>query len=86
MEQGNVMNAPPRRLSVHDADYDPAIGARVHVLLDGVDQRGRCEAYDADAGTVTRCKHDETGKAYVVGDEIAMETVTGKVEVSWRAA
>lgn len=78
------MNAPPRRLSVHDEGYDPAIGARVCVMLDGVSQDGRCEAYDADAGTVTRCKLDADGKAFAVGDEIAMETVTGRVEVSWR--
>lgn len=76
---------PPRRLSVHDEGYDPAIGARLRVLLDGVSQDGRCEAYDIDAGTVIRCKLDEQGHIYAEGDEVARETVTGKVEVSWRA-
>lgn len=78
------MTAPPRRLSTDDADYDPAVGARVLVFLDGVEQRRRCVAYDADAGTVTRAKLNEAGEIYCVGDEIAMETVSGKVEVRWR--
>jgi hypothetical protein len=78
------MTAPPRRLSVFDADYDPDIGRRVHVSLDSVVQT-MVEAYDVDAGTVTRPKLDPDGYIYVVDDEIARETVTGNVEVSWNA-
>lgn len=77
------MTEIPRRLSVHDEGYDPSIGMRLVVLLDGVDQRGRAEAYDLDAGTVTRAKHDAQGNVYCEGDEIALETVHGIVEVFW---
>lgn len=75
----------PRRLSVTDADYDPCVGEGLIVLLDGVDQWGRAEGYDMDAGTVTRAKHDAQGRIYADGDEIAMETVTGFVEVLRRS-
>ena len=57
----------PRRLSVHDADYDPSLGARLIVSLDGVDQHGRAEAYDLDAGTVTRPKLDADGRWVIEG-------------------
>lgn len=73
----------PRRLSVHDEDYNPAIGARLVIFFDGEDQHGRAEGYDLEAGTVTRAKHDANGKIFCVGDEIAIETVHGKVEVFW---
>lgn len=76
------MNAPPRRLSTEDADYDSTIGMRVCVLLDGIEQR-RLIAYDVDAGTVTRAKLNEAGEIYCVGDEVAMEVASGLVEVHW---
>lgn len=79
------MTDVPRRLSVHDADYDPTIGDRLVVLIDGVDQYGRAESYDIDAGTVTRAKLNADGNLYCEGDEVAIETVHGKVEVSWKA-
>ena len=79
-----AFHLPPRRLSVHDVGYDPALGSRLCVLLDGVSQDGRCEAYDIDAGTVIRCKLDEQGYIYAEDDEVARETVSGKVEVKWR--
>lgn len=79
------MTEVPRRLSVHDEGYDASVGQRLTVLLDGVDQWGRCEAYDLDAGTVTRTKHDAQGNVVLEGDEIATKTVTGKVEVFWTA-
>ena len=75
----------PRRLSVTDADYDPRVGEGLIVMLDGVDQWGRAEGYDIDGGTVTRAKHDAQGRIYADGDEIAMETVTGFVEVLRRS-
>lgn len=84
MEQGKLMTDVPRRLSVDDEDYDPAVGARVVVLLDGIDQCGRCTGYDIDAGAVTRAKHDASGNAYVEDGEFAVETVQGVVEVHWR--
>ncbi|MES3096195.1 hypothetical protein [Sphingomonas aerolata] len=75
----------PRRLSVTDADYDPRVGEGLIVLLHGVDQWGRAEGYDIDAGTVTRAKHDASGRLVLEGDEVAMETVAGRVEVTLRA-
>jgi len=57
----------PRRLSIHDADYDPTLGQRLVVRLDGVDQHGRVEAYDLDAGTVTRAKVDADGLFVIEG-------------------
>ena len=97
----------PRRLSIHDADYDPMLGARLIVMLDGVNQHGRVEAYDLDAGTVTRAKLDADGRLVIEGtpcvpDErgltkldadgnalltdahVAMETVSGLLEVTLR--
>lgn len=76
----------PRRLSVHDDDYDPAAGATLVISLDGIDQHGRVTAYDIDAGTVTRCKHDAQGRVCVEGDQIGMETVHGLVTVERKAA
>jgi len=57
----------PRRLSTHDIDYDPSLGARLVVMLDGVDQHGCAEAYDLDAGTVTRAKVDADGRWAIAG-------------------
>jgi len=97
----------PRRLSIHDADYDPSLGERLIVKLDGVDQHGRVQAYDLDAGTVTRAKLDADGRWVIEGtpcvaDErgltkldadgnalltdahVAMETVSGLLEVTLR--
>jgi len=72
----------PRRLSIQDADYDPTLGQRLVVKLDGVDQHGRVEAYDLDASTVTRAKRDASGRLVLEGDEVAMETVSGLLEVT----
>ena len=98
----------PRRLSIHDADYDPTLGEQLIVKLDGVDQHGRVQAYNLDAGTVTRAKLDADGRWVIKGtpcaaDErgltkldadgnalltdahVAVETVTGFVEVLRRS-
>lgn len=79
------MTEPPRRLSTEDGDF-PEWAGRVLVFLDGVDQAGRCTAYDVDAGTVTRAKLNEAGELYCVHDEIAMEIVSDKVEVRLKDA
>ena len=70
----------PRKLDVEGAAELGVIG-RVQITVDGVDQYGRATAYDLDAGTVTRYQHDERGKFFVIGDEVAMETVRGDVRV-----
>jgi hypothetical protein len=62
-----MMVTIPRRLSVHDTDFDPTLGQRLVVKLDGVDQHGRVEAYDLDAGTVTRAKVDADGRFVIEG-------------------
>jgi len=77
---------PPARYSVEQVDYDPALGARLCVHLDGVEQR-RVIAYDCEAGTVTRCVLDAEGRLVVDEnrEDVGVETVSGRVEVTWRA-
>lgn len=77
---------PPSYL-VDQKDYDPALGSRLVVTVDGVDQRGRVAAYGIEAETLTRCKHDQRGCAYVApgADKVAMETVHGVINVTLKA-
>ncbi len=76
---------PPRRYSVGDADYDPAIGARLEVFLDGV-ARGEVVAYDIDARTLTRHATDEQGNVIIdrAVNALKCETLTGDVAVVWK--
>ena len=77
------MTSVPRRLSVHDEGFDQAAAADLVIHLDGVKQ-ANANAYDMDAGTVTRAKLDADGNLYCEGDEVAIETVHGCVEVARR--
>ncbi|WP_395391582.1 hypothetical protein WBP07_12960 [Novosphingobium sp. BL-8A] len=74
----------PSRYSVDQEDFDPDLGQRLVIALDGIDQYGRVHSYDIEAGTVTRCKRDDSGQAYVGPgtDDIAMETIHGVVSVT----
>ncbi|WYK06241.1 hypothetical protein DWF04_021480 [Cereibacter sphaeroides f. sp. denitrificans] len=58
-------------------------GINVDVWLDGVEQSDVLEA-DTDAGYIVRAKLNETGKPYLIGDEVATERVTGVVTVRER--
>jgi hypothetical protein len=61
-----------------------SIGPRLRILLDGKPVE-RCTAYDLDAQTVTR-QLLQDGHAFVdpETDAVAVETLTGKVEVRWK--
>lgn len=56
----------------------PAI--KVDVYLDGAEVRD-CITADSIDGMVLRCKHNEAGEIYAVGDQIATETVKGNVVI-----
>ena len=77
----------PRSYSVRDPAFEPEIGRRVEVRLDGDLQR-KVIAYDCDAGTLTRYALDEAGKIKINREkrEAVEETVAGVVEVRLRDA
>lgn len=78
-------NGPPARYSVTQADFDPEIGRRLLIRLDGVEQHMVVE-YDCEEGWVLRNKPDENGKAQLAPNkrEVWKETVTGHVTAEWR--
>lgn len=55
-------------------------GKTVKVYLDDVEQRD-CEMADDEAGEVSRAKRNEADELYLVGEEIARETVRGVVRI-----
>lgn len=79
-----MTDRPPVRYAVGQADFDPGIGRRLRVFVDGVEQNQVVE-YDCEAGTVLRNKLDENGKAQLneACDEVLRETITGAVTVDW---
>lgn len=81
------MDAPPIRYSGSQPDFDPAIGSRIELWLDGVrldDEDHRISSYDCEAGTIIRALLNSDGCIYADGDKIAEETLTGKVEARWK--
>lgn len=80
------MDRPPNRQSVDDPDFDPSVGARTLIYLDGTLQK-EASAYDCDAGTVTRPVVDAEGRLQLTPsrDAILQEVVTGTVTVEWKA-
>jgi hypothetical protein len=78
------MASPPRKLAIGDPGFR-RFGPNLRIFLDGEEQR-RVTAYDADKGTITRQRLDEAGRIFVDPgtDEVALETLTGSVEVKWR--
>jgi hypothetical protein len=77
--------AIPTQLSVDDRypgfrDDAVTIGCNLSIAFDGTEQRN-VVAYDLAAGSLTRARVDEHGNVCVVDDEIALETVSGYVEV-----
>lgn len=75
----------PIRYSVHSADWDPAIGSRLCIKVDGVEQH-RVIAYDAEAGWVDRYETDLQGHIVVdrQGERASVERVSGRVTVALR--
>lgn len=69
--------------SILDSGYDAyqklcSEGKRVRVMLDGTEVKNVETADDAE-GWVIKAKENELGQVYAVGDEIAKETLRGKV-------
>jgi hypothetical protein len=75
--------SPPQKLAVGDTGWR-RIGPQLRVFLNDVKVQ-RCTAYDCDAGTVTRHRLDDEGRIYIdpATQKVAVETVTGTVEVRW---
>ncbi|APR52006.1 hypothetical protein CA223_06725 [Sphingomonas koreensis] len=76
---------PPARQDVGDPRYDPRVGQRTEVLLDGEPQR-HVIAYDRHAGWLTRARVD-AGGGMALDDSregVAIETVYGRVQARWR--
>lgn len=72
----------PIRMAVSDRDFDPEIGRSLNIWVDGVLQ-DKVIAFDRDEGFVERYQLRD-GQMFAEGDEVAKETVTGEVVVSWR--
>ncbi|WP_311270503.1 hypothetical protein [Sphingobium sp. WCS2017Hpa-17] len=74
----------PVRYSIHQKDFDPAIGRCLLISLDGVEQQA-VVAYDCEAGWVDRHVLDENGQAQPDPQwrgQYWMERVTGAVTVT----
>lgn len=78
------LQPPPRQLAVGDPLFR-RVGPNIRIFIDGEEVQ-RCTAYDLDKRTVTRQRLDAEGLIFVdpETDRVAVETVTGKVEVKWR--
>jgi hypothetical protein len=78
------LSLPPRRFAVGDPGFS-RIAPRLRVLFDGEEVK-RCTAYDADRGMITRHRLDEAGRIFIDSETggVAVETLTGKVEIQWR--
>lgn len=76
----------PRRYAVSDRHYSAALGARLIVSVNGIEQ-SRVIAYDMRANTVTRYETDIAGHVVLdrVRQAVSVETVRGDVTVRLRA-
>jgi hypothetical protein len=77
---------PPVRYSVGAPDFDPEVGRRIEVTLDGVVQ-DRVTDYDCEAGTLTRLALNSEGRPYLTPDKknIVTEDLIGAVAARWKA-
>jgi len=73
----------PIRYSVHDPDFNPRLGARLRICLDGIQQE-RVISYDIAKGMIVRHVVDEHGHPVinVERDAIQTEEVYGAVAVT----
>ncbi len=55
-------------------------GPSIRIMLDGVEQPHSVMA-DPIEGVVRRCKLNSRGEIYAIGDEVAEETLYGRVQV-----
>jgi hypothetical protein len=79
--------SPPRAYSIGQPDFNPEIGRRLRICVDGIEQREVVE-YDCDAGTVLKNKLGHDGRPMLndARDAVARETVRGTVTVEWKDA
>lgn len=80
------MTEAPAAYSVDDACFDPAIGARLDITLDGKPVT-KVIAYDTIKGQVLRLKTGEDGNLVLnaARDEVVREMLEGKVEATLRS-
>lgn len=78
-----MRNELPTSLTIGGPTFREYAG-RIAVFLDG-EKVQRCTGFDVEKGTVTRQLLNDQGRIYVdtETDRVAVETVTGKVEVKW---
>jgi hypothetical protein len=76
---------PPRRYSVNRPGFDPSIGKRVKVLLDGIEQSLVVE-YDCALGLVDRFVTDADGQIQLTADRkhARRELLRGEVTIEWK--
>lgn len=72
----------PYRLEVGRPGWHRFLG-RIIVLLDGRDVP-RCTGFDVEKGIARVQKLDEAGRIYLEDDQVAQETLRGRVEVRWK--
>lgn len=72
----------PTRYSVDQWNFDPAIGRRLKICLDGV-QQSRVLEYDITRKFLVRYQTDENGKLLLSDDRenVITERLTGEVTV-----
>lgn len=75
----------PARYDISQADYNPEIGRRLLIKLDGIKQ-DMVLAYDAEQGWLIRYRTDENGQIIIdrEHDRAKQETVYGVVTIDWR--
>ena len=78
-------DAPPSRYDLADPTFDPDVGARIMVKLDG-QPCARVVAYDCEEGWVRKFQTTADGHVRVspTRDEALKETVTGFVTAEWK--
>ena len=79
-----MTEAPPRRLSIHDEDWDPAVSSKLDILLDG-ELQNEVISYNTDEGWLVR-NVTKDGQLVIDPDthRLVREKVEGKVEVRWQ--
>ncbi|MAG24942.1 hypothetical protein CMI47_05120 [Candidatus Pacearchaeota archaeon] len=80
------MTEAPAAYSVDDLRFDPAIGARLDIMLDGKPVT-KVVAYDTIKGQVLRLKTGEDGNLVLnaARDDVVRELLEGKVEARLRS-
>lgn len=77
-----MVDAPPR-YSIFDRDFDPELGCRLRITLNGVEQT-KVTAYDIEAGWLDRHEVDEAGNVVIdrEREDMSIERVSGSLVVT----